>query len=197
MSPGLCADSSIPYNMIKGGLQHPQISGIVALTNKEPVNLKIAITSKLLNSDLPVICRGETPQYEDNMASFGTDHIVDPFTIFADHMALALRKPSVFLLYNWLTGVPDNQIPDPIFPPDGTWILCGYGRFGKAMHARLSESGSTVSHHRRTTLKVLNALLTASSVGERKHAPYKRPGLNRQWDWSLGLRWMPTTSPLS
>jgi voltage-gated potassium channel len=142
--PGLCADCSVPHNLIKGGLKHPHIKGIVALTNREAVNLKIAITSKLLNPDLPVICRGETQQYEDNMASFGTDHIIDPFTIFADQIALALRKPGIFLLYNWLTGVPDSRIPEPIFPPEGIWILCGYGRFGKAMHTKLSESGVNV-----------------------------------------------------
>ena len=76
----------------------------MALTNDDHVNLKIAITSKLLHRALPVICRGETQDYEANMASFGTDHIIDPFTTFADRLAMALDTPGLFLLYTPVLG---------------------------------------------------------------------------------------------
>jgi Trk K+ transport system NAD-binding subunit len=29
-------------------------------------------------------------------------------------------------------------LTEPVFPPAGTWILCGFGRFGRAIHERLT-----------------------------------------------------------
>jgi Trk K+ transport system NAD-binding subunit len=114
----------------------------VALTNDDGTNLKIAITSKLLNKTIPVICRAENQEYEKNMASFGTDFIIDPFLTFAERFAVALHKPGLFVLYKWLMGVPYSRLPEPIYPPsEGTWILCGFGRFGKAVHERMHELG--------------------------------------------------------
>ncbi|MCP4043648.1 MAG: potassium transporter TrkA, partial [Gammaproteobacteria bacterium] len=140
--PGLTADARVPEYLNIGGLKHPKCAGVVALTDNEHVNLKIAITSKLLNPHLPVICRSETPDHAANMASFGTDHIINPFAIFANRLASALHSPGLFALHNWLTGVPYSQLSDPVYPPPlGTWIICGYGRFGKAMRARLEEQG--------------------------------------------------------
>ncbi|TNG01484.1 MAG: potassium transporter TrkA [Gammaproteobacteria bacterium] len=144
--PGLYADVRQPEHLIEGGLKHDKCEGIVALTNDDRVNLKIAITSKLLNKPLPVICRAEDQDYENNMESFGTDYIIDPFLTFADRFASALHKPGLFILHHWLTEVPYSNLPEPLYPPsNGTWLLCGYGRFGKAVHARLQELGiSTV-----------------------------------------------------
>lgn len=139
--PGLCADASVPENMIKAGLQHPWCAGVIALTNQDNVNLKIAITSKLLNSNLRTIARAETHDAEENIASFGTDHVINPFDTFAGRLALALHSPGMYLLYEWMTSVPHESLREPVFPPHGRWILCGYGRFGKAVHDRLKAEG--------------------------------------------------------
>ena len=140
--PGLQADARLPVHLVEGGLDHKHCAGVVALTNDDASNLKIAITSKLLNNQLPVICRAENQEYENNMASFGTDYIIDPFLTFADRFAVALQKPGLFVLYNWLMGVPKSKLTEPIYPPsEGTWLLCGYGRFGKAVHARMQKLG--------------------------------------------------------
>ncbi len=141
---GICADAAMPHNLLRAGLSHPQCLGVVALTNNEAVNLKVAITSKPLNPPLPVICRGETHQYEANMASFGTDHIIDPFTTFADQIAMAIEKPGLFLLANWLTKPSEERISEPIFPPKGTWIVCGFGRLGKAVYKQFKKIGLKV-----------------------------------------------------
>jgi Trk K+ transport system NAD-binding subunit len=140
--PGLYADVRYPEHMIEGGLKHDKCAGVVALTNDDEINLKVAITSKLLNNALPVICRAENQEYENNMASFGTDYIIDPFLTFAERFATALHKPGLSVLYNWLMGVPYSNLPEPLYPPsEGTWLLCGYGRFGKAIHARMQGLG--------------------------------------------------------
>jgi Trk K+ transport system NAD-binding subunit len=42
----------------------------------------------------------------------------------------------------WLSGHGDDQLNEPIYPPaEGRWVICGYGRFGKAMYRHLKEQG--------------------------------------------------------
>lgn len=142
--PGLATDATIPANLVKAGLQHAQCAGVLALTSSDPFNLKIAITSKLLNPKLPVVCRADSHEMNKNMASFGTDYIVDPFETFADSLEMALHSPSNYLLYDWLTGVPDTLVEDPLYPPRGVWVICGFGRFGKAVYQRIKHYGIRV-----------------------------------------------------
>lgn len=114
---------------------------MIALTNRDEVNLKVAITAKLLRPHLAAICRADTGDVAANMASFGTDHIINAFDTFAGRLAMALHSPGLYLLYEWMTAAPHEPLREPIFPPVGRWILCGYGRFGKAVYARLTHEG--------------------------------------------------------
>lgn len=143
--PGLCADAALPEKLLEAGLTHRCCAGVVALTNKDHVNLKIAIATKLLNPRLRTICRAETHDAEANIASFGTEHVINPFDTFAGRLALALHSPGMYLLFEWLTAVPHEPLREPLFPPHGRWILCGYGRFGKAVHGHLVAEGVTTT----------------------------------------------------
>lgn len=140
--PVLCGDAGRPEYLLKAGLKHQRCAGVVALTDVNEVNLKIAITAKLLHKDITVICRSDAHDVGANMASFGTDYIIDPFDVFAGHLATALRTPRVYLLYEWLVGRRHLQMEEPACPPrDGLWVICGYGRFGKAVYACLRDEG--------------------------------------------------------
>ncbi len=139
--PGLSADASLSLTLNEAGLLHKNCVGVVALTDSDPVNLKIAITTKLLHPGIKVICRAETHDAEANMASFGTDRIINPYDTFAHRLALALHSPGTHLLYEWFTSVPETELPAPLYPPHGTWVVCGYGRLGKAMKANLDKEG--------------------------------------------------------
>ncbi len=139
--PGVCADASLVTTLKEAGLLSSYCVGVVALTDDDQVNLKIAITTKLLHPGIKVICRAENRDAEENMASFGTDRIINPYDTFANRLALALHSPGTHLLYDWLTGVPGSPLPAPLYPPHGTWILCGYGRFGKAVESHLRREG--------------------------------------------------------
>ena len=139
--PGLCADASLPETLKMAGLEHEKCAGLIALTNNDQANLAIAIAGKLLRPNMPVICRAESHEVEANMASFGTEHIVDPFDAFADHLAMAIHSPGAWLLHEWLTAVPSTPLVDPLYPPRGMWVVCGYGRFGKAVNANLRRQG--------------------------------------------------------
>jgi len=142
--PGLCGDAAVPENLTAGGLRSPRCTAVVALTNDDQVNLTIAIAGKLLHPEMRLISRASTLDAAINMASFDTDYIINPFQSFADHLALALRAPSVWLLHEWLTGVPNTTLTEPRYPPHGTWIVCGYGRFGKAIVRQLRREGVSV-----------------------------------------------------
>jgi Trk K+ transport system NAD-binding subunit len=139
--PRLCGNVRDALHMIEAGLEHPYCTGVVALTDDDDVNVKIAITSKLLSPHLKVIARAGTQEAIANMASFNTDHIINPFETFADHLAMSLRKPSVHLLYEWLVGLPNQPLPLPILPPRGKWVVCGFGRFGRAVHRFMNFEG--------------------------------------------------------
>lgn len=135
--PALVGDAGLPEYLLLAGLGHPQCAGVVALSGSNEVNLSISIAAKLLNPDVPVVCEADSHDIEDNMSSFGTDHIIDPFDNFANYLATAIQSPCLFLLQEWLTGVSHQLLSDPIYPPKGKWIVCGYGRFGKVIVDRL------------------------------------------------------------
>lgn len=136
--PKLCADASKPLHLVKGGLKNSNCAGIVALTNDNLANLHIAITSKLLKPNLTVISRVDSHDVAANMDSFGTNDLIDPFDIFARKLHTALHSPNLLQLRECLTGNLDITSCKPLNPPrQGLWIVCGYGRFGKAVYERL------------------------------------------------------------
>jgi len=139
--PGLSADAGDPYTLRAAGLNSPHCVGILALTDDDQTNLKIAISSKLLNPSLRVICRAESKDTQANMASFGTDNIINPFEAFAEQLAISLHSPDMYLIFEWLTQLPLSALAKRKDPPHGSWIICGYGRFGKAVEAFLKYAG--------------------------------------------------------
>ena len=145
--PAIAANASFPQVLETAGLTHEYCKGVIALTNKDEVNLKIAITARLLNKErmlddhLMVVCRAETAEAEANMASFGTSHIINPYEIYAKRLALSVRSSSAYLIYEWLTNPYHRVRNEPINPPKGTWVICGYGRFGKAVARHLNYVG--------------------------------------------------------
>jgi voltage-gated potassium channel len=140
----LCADARLPESLLAAGLRNRDCRGLVALTNDESANLAAAVTVKLLRAELPVLARCESSPIAANMASFGTDHIINPFEVFARELALAVHAPTQYLLRDWLTAVPGSPLAEPLEPPRGLWIVCGYGRFGRAVAAALRREGNGI-----------------------------------------------------
>ena len=142
--PGLRADAADPARLMEAGLRHPRCVGVVALTNSDEVNLTIAIASSLQGRGARTIARAETQAGAENIASLGNVEVINPFETFAGRLAQAVHAPGMHLLFDWLTGVPHERLQQPLFPPHGRWILCGYGRFGKAVYRRLRAEGVEV-----------------------------------------------------
>lgn len=139
--PALACDTSERVNLELAGLNSPSCRGVIATANEDHANLMIAITAKLLRPAIPVLARSETARVSDNLTSFGTDYVIDPYAIFAERLFLALSSPVKYLVQDWLISVPGSKLREPLHPPTGRWIVCGAGRFGSRMLERLEDSG--------------------------------------------------------
>jgi len=141
----LCADAKIPENLIRAGIYNPFCSGVVTLTDNDEVNLAVAVSVKLMNPSLRVLARAERKDIAANMASFGTDHIINPYTLFGEQLAMRVHALGTYILHQWLTGVPGDTLPPPENPPRGNWLVCGYGRFGKSVVENLEREQLTTT----------------------------------------------------
>ena len=139
--PALNADAQLPSTLLLAGLKHSNCKAVLAVTNCDETNLAIAMNVRLLNPGIPVIARAEHAATASNMESFGTNFVVDPYTLYARRLALAMRSPPSYQLVEWLTRVPGTPLPELHKPPTGKWIICGYGHFGRAIVRRLDSMG--------------------------------------------------------
>ncbi len=137
----LCADASHSEVLESAGIKHPWCTGIISLANNDTVNLTVAIIAHLLNPNVRLISRAETSEAQANILSFGANEVINPFEIFASHLALALHSPSLSILFDWMTAAPGDPIKEPVFPNHGMWIICGFGKFGESLYRHLSNAG--------------------------------------------------------
>lgn len=142
--PSMVANAAETRHLLEAGLRRSLCRGVVAITDNNNVNVKIAVTSKLLQPDLQVICRAGTKEAADNMASFNTDHVINPYEVFGEHLAMTQNSPSVHLLHAWLISLPGRELDAPVTPPLGDWVICGYGRFGSAAARYLEAEGNQI-----------------------------------------------------
>lgn len=152
--PCFCGDASSAQHLKEAGLNRVRGSGralnpgycagVLAMTGSDEANVKIAVISKLLQPGLTVVCRAASRAAANNMDSFDTDVIINPFESFAAHTGMAIRTPHTYLLHRWLVALPNRDLDPPLRPPRGMWVICGYGRFGQAMARYLSAEGIEV-----------------------------------------------------
>ena len=143
--PALAADAKIPENLIATGLARNECRGVLALTNNDQANLAVAMSVRLLHPGIPVLARAMSRETAANMASFGTDHIINPFAKFGEYLALAIASPGSYRLLSWLTGLPGTTLEPETAPPHGHWVVCGYGRFGREVVQAFRGHGMDVS----------------------------------------------------
>lgn len=139
--PRLCADAGDPEVLQDAGVQHAMCRGVLCLTNNDQVNLYVAIASKLLAPERVVISRVSSRETAANMVSFGTDYVIDPFETFADYLTQAILLPFHQMVYHWLISPHHRPIETARKAWHGRWIICGYGRLGRALQLRLEANG--------------------------------------------------------
>ena len=138
------ADAANPDNLQMAGLGHRFCRGVIALTNDDRANLAIAISTRLLSPGKPVLARAKTRETAANMHSFGTHHIIHAVQRFGDYLSLAMHAPAAYHLLVWLTGHPGEPVFRRRDPPQGNWILCGYGNFGQSLTESIVREGLPV-----------------------------------------------------
>ncbi|TDR57045.1 Trk K+ transport system NAD-binding subunit [Halomonas ventosae] len=139
--PGLHADASAPKHLLAAGVEHPACQALVALTNNNDVNLKIAVMARHLNPGLRVVCRSTSARHEANLRALDNVTVVDPFEIFAQLLYWAIARPELHNLNAWFVGARGVALGAPLKAPRGNWILCGYGRMGYWVHRYLGAHG--------------------------------------------------------
>lgn len=139
--PRLCADAGDPDVLRDAGVGHACCRGVLCLTNNDQVNLYVAIASKLLAPERVVISRVASRDTAANLASFGTDCVIDPFETFADYLTSTIVEPFHQMLYNWLISPRHRPIETACQARQGRWIICGYGRLGRALQLRFEARG--------------------------------------------------------
>src|SRR5688572_21260413 len=175
--PALTADAKIPENLIAAGLKRDACRGVLALTNDDQANLAVAMALRLLHPSIPVLARAMSRESAANMASFGTDYIINPFAEFGGYLALAIASPGSYRLLSWLTGLPGTTLEPETAPPRGHWIVCGYGRFGREVVEAFRAHGLdvTVVDPRETRIEGLNAVRGLGT----ESAPLREAGVER------------------
>ncbi|WP_214402957.1 potassium channel family protein [Pseudonocardia lacus] len=144
--PGLVADARDPAHLGVAGLANPGCHAVLAITNDDEANLTVTMTAALLRPDLQVIARTTSASIAERMRAFGTPTVVDPFDRFGEHLGLGIRAPASYQLITWLESGPGATLPTRGHPPpDGRWVVCGYGRFGRELVADLQREGIEVT----------------------------------------------------
>jgi Trk K+ transport system NAD-binding subunit len=137
--PALCGDGSDPHTLVLAGLKSGQCAAVLALTGSDFVNMKVALTARLLSPEVPVLCAAHDHAAHARMAAAGADHIINPYDTFAERVAMAIRTPSLQVIYESLTtqrGTAMDEVPQL---PRGRWMLCGAGLFTRTLRRQLER----------------------------------------------------------
>jgi Trk K+ transport system NAD-binding subunit len=138
-------DAQKPDNLVTAGLRNRWCAGVIAVTGSDRINLKIAISAKLLNHTVVVHAHADTEDAAANMRSFDTDYVVNPVEEYVRRMDLAISRPDMFRLYQWISAGPDARLSRTRPVPAGQWIVCGYTQVGRAVAELLERRGMTVT----------------------------------------------------
>jgi voltage-gated potassium channel len=141
----LAADARDPAQLAEAGLHHPLCLGVVAVTGDDEVNVDVALAAFLLNPGLRILCQAQQEVAAVKLPSRHGMCVIDPFNTFGVSFALAIHQPCTYRLLRILGSLPGDAFPQQVIPPKGQWILCGYGRFGRAMDRHLRGEGVTLS----------------------------------------------------
>lgn len=135
--PALKADASDPKALVLAGLTHPLCAGVVAMTGSDAINTKISLSTRLLAPKLPVLAVARDHVWHRRLAAAGADNIINPFDTFAERMAMAIRTPSLHVIYEALTTQLGTALAEAPVVPRGRWVLCGSGLFARALRRQL------------------------------------------------------------
>ncbi|APW66182.1 MULTISPECIES: potassium channel family protein [Arcobacteraceae] len=121
------------------GIKKYNCKAIVSLFEDDALNLKIALTSKLLNKHVRIAAKSTTINHTENLKDLDVEIIANPFSIISSEVNMALSAPNLFKLEKWLYKIDNLSANLPTFP-QGKYIICGYGRMGRKIYRKLKAN---------------------------------------------------------
>lgn len=142
--PALHAAAMEPDVLLMAGVRSRHCIATLALTGDDAVNLAVTLNAGLLAPERQTVCVAHHHAHQAAMARVGASHIINPSDTFATRLADAITRPSLHVIYESLTTQSQTPASDPPALPRGRWIVCGNGRFAKAVRRQLGFIGLDV-----------------------------------------------------
>ena len=143
MVPVLFSENYSVKVLEAAGLNKRNCRAIVSLLEDDALNLKITLIAKTLNKNIKVAVKSTTTNHTENLKDLNAEVVINPFSIISSEINMALSAPNLFKLEKWLYGIDDLNASLPIFPK-GLYIICGYGRMGRKIFEKLTDTNVEV-----------------------------------------------------
>ncbi|RXK12230.1 potassium transporter TrkA [Halarcobacter mediterraneus] len=133
--PVLVADAHSAWAIEFAGIKSKYCKGLVSIFDNDSLNLRIALTSKLLNPYVKLVVKSTTQNHTDNLKDLDVEIIANPFSIISSEILMALSAPNILKLEKWVYQIEHLNSSLPLFPK-GKYIICGFGRMGQHIYKR-------------------------------------------------------------
>lgn len=137
--PVLSCDSYSIKVLEAAGIKKSNCKAIVSLFEEDSMNLRVALTARLLNKHVKIAAKSTTTNQTENLKDLDVEIIANPFSIISSEINIALTAPNIFRLEKWLYGLDTLVAKLPVFPK-GKYIICGYGRLGRKIYEKLNAN---------------------------------------------------------
>ncbi len=134
--PIMIADALLSETLKDAGIEKENCLAVVSHFFKEDKNLRIAVFTKFLNPNVKVVTKATNRDILTSLVDTDIAKVENPFEIFAKRLDIALTAPHIMILENWIYKNHDLT-HEATFLPQGRYIICGYGRMGKAIKEKL------------------------------------------------------------
>lgn len=144
--PSFAGDPRDPSLLGLAGLAYQNCEYVLALTDKDEMNLSVLMATHMLRPDLPVITRNSDKRNWGWMSDFNPTAIINPFERYGDYLALGLGRPKTFRLSSWLIAEPGSELPESReHLSKGRWIVVSDSEFGDEVASDLRSVGLEVT----------------------------------------------------
>ena len=156
--PCLQADVHNAKALEKAGIKSPYCKAVIALFANDELNLRVALTTKLLNPNVKLAVKSTTHSHAEDLIDLGVDVVENPFEIISELIDMALNKPNMKVLQRWLYGADILKLGVERLST-GKYIVCGYGRMGKILMDVLDKNNidAIVIEPRKKTLRGMSS----------------------------------------
>ncbi|ROR54734.1 ion channel [Luteococcus japonicus] len=143
--PAIEGDPRNPALLGLAGLGHPMCEGVIAMTDKDEMNLAVVMAADLLRPEVPVITRCSERANVSRMLDFTPHAVINPYDRYGSYLVMQLNRPATHQLSSWLMSEAGTEMP-PMHDQlaNGRWMVSADGRFGHEVALDLRNAGLEV-----------------------------------------------------